>query len=79
MCRILLVGVISMYVEMVYFDGGVPESVSHSSSSWGPSCSRTNSSSMTSSSLTILAFVLGVFDREVGGGVVESVRWRRRW
>ena len=32
-----------------------PESVSHSSSSWGPSCSRTNSSSMTSSSLTILA------------------------
>lgn len=35
--------------------GIVPESVSQSSSSWGPSCVRMNSSSMTSSSLTILA------------------------
>lgn len=34
----------------------VPESVSHSSSS-GPSCSRRNSSSMTSSSLTMVADV----------------------
>jgi hypothetical protein len=44
----------------------VPESVSHSSSSWGPSCSRWNSSSMTSSSLTILA-VLRVCGWQVWG------------
>ena len=52
----------------------VPESVSHSSSSCGPSCSRTNSSSMTSSSLTMLAVFCGV--SELGWfGKARVVRW----
>jgi hypothetical protein len=42
----------------------VPESVSQSSSSWGPSCSRTNSSSRTSVSWTIVATLFPSFRYE---------------
>jgi hypothetical protein len=53
-------------------EGDVPESVSHSSSSWGPSCSRRNSSSTTSSSLTIVVGFVREGMWRVGVRAVET-------